>query len=108
EYFRVPRNCQHRVLFYGVIGALIMRGLFIGLGAALLVRFDWVLYVFGALLVITALRMAFGGQEAFNGDESSVVRLIRRVLPVSSRYDGKRFFTRENGRRLATPLFVVL
>jgi len=108
DYFRVPRVCQHRVLFYGVLGALVMRGLFIGLGAALLVRFDWVLYLFGALLVITALRMAFRKEEAFNGDENAIVRFIRRVLPVSANYDGKRFFTVENGRRLATPMLVVV
>jgi tellurite resistance protein TerC len=108
EFFRVPRDCQHRVLFYGVLGALVMRGLFIGVGAALLERFDWVLYIFGALLVITAVRMAFRKDEGFDGDDNALVRLIRRVLPVSENYHGKRFFTMENGRRVATPLLVVL
>jgi tellurite resistance protein TerC len=108
EFFRVPKSYQHRVLFYGVLGALVMRGLFIGLGAALLERFDWVLYIFGALLVITAIRMAFRKEEAFNGEDNPLVRFIRRVLPVSENYDGKKFFTIENSRRVATPLLVVL
>lgn len=108
EFFRVPKNCQHRVLFYGVLGALVMRGLFIGLGAALLSRFHWVLYLFGALLVVTAIRMVVRKDDGFNGDDNPLARFIRRVLPVSEDYEGKRFFTMANGRRVATPLLVVL
>src|SRR4029078_10413478 len=78
DYFRVPRICQHRVLFYGILGALIMRGIFIGLGAVLSARFHWILYIFGAMLVITGVRMAFRGDEEFNGDDNPVVRFIRR------------------------------
>jgi tellurite resistance protein TerC len=108
EYFRVPKSCQHRVLFYGILGALAMRGLFIGLGAVLISRFEWILYVFGAMLVITGVRMAIKQDDEFNGDENPVVRLVRRFVPMSQSFAGKHFFVVENGRRLATPLLLVL
>jgi tellurite resistance protein TerC len=108
EYFRVPKMCQHRVLFYGILGALAMRGLFIGLGAVLVARFEWVLYIFGAFLVITGIRMAVKQDDEFNGDENPVVKLVRRLVPMTSSYSGKHFFVVENGRRLATPLLLVL
>ncbi|HEY5218835.1 MAG TPA: TerC family protein [Gemmatimonadaceae bacterium] len=108
-YFSVPKRCYHRVLFYGILGALILRGLFIGVGAVLLARFHWVLYVFGAMLVFTGLRMAFKrGAAEFDGESNLVVRIVRRLVPLSSTYDGKRFFTREGMRRVATPLLLVL
>jgi tellurite resistance protein TerC len=108
EYFRVPKVCQHRVLFYGILGALVMRGLFIGLGAVLVARFEWILYIFGAFLVITGIRMAVKQDDEFNGDENPVVKLVRRFIPMTSAYHGKHFFVIENGRRLATPLLLVL
>jgi len=108
QYFAVPAQFQHRVLFWGILGALIMRGLFIGVGAALLARFEWIIYLFGALLVITGIRMAVKQDEEFDGEQNAVVRLVRRVLPVTSTYHGKHFFTREAGRRHATPLLLVL
>ena len=108
SYFRVPEKYQHRVLFWGIIGALIMRGTFIGLGTLLLARFHWVLYVFGAMLVITGVRMAIKSDDEFDGDDNPLVRAVRRVLPISAQYHGKHFFTVENGRRLATPLLLVL
>lgn len=108
EYFRVPKTCQHRVLFYGILGALVMRGLFIAAGAALVSNFHWVLYIFGALLVVTGVRMAVKREEEFDGDDNVIVRLVRRYLPMSNRYHGKHFFTLENGRRIATPLLLVL
>ncbi len=108
QYFKVPAQYQHRVLFWGILGALIMRGLFIGLGAALLARFEWIIYVFGALLVITGIRMAVKQDEEFDGEQNPVVRFVRRFLPVTADYQGKHFFTMENGRRYATPLFLVL
>ncbi len=108
-YFGVPKRCHHRVLFYGILGALILRGAFIGLGALLLARFHWVLYVFGALLVITGTRMAFHGDIAdFDGEKHRVVRLVRRFVPMTPHYDGTRFFTWVGARRLATPLLLVL
>jgi tellurite resistance protein TerC len=108
EYFRVPKNCQHRVLFYGILGALVMRGVFIGLGAVLIARFNWILYLFGAMLVITGVRMAIKRGDEFDGDENAVVRLVRRFVPISGDFSGKHFFVIENGKRLATPLLLVL
>lgn len=108
NYFAVPATSQHRVLFYGILGALIMRGLFIGLGALLLSRFEWILYVFGAMLLITGVRMMFKQDEEFEGEQNKVVRLVRRFVPMTHDYRGTQFFIRENGRRLATPLFLVL
>ena len=108
DYFRVPRICQHRVLFYGILGALIMRGLFIGLGAVLIGQFHWILYIFGAMLVITGVRMAFRADDEFNGDDNPVVKVVRRFVPISQSYQGKHFFTVEAGQRVATPLLLVL
>ena len=108
DYFRVPRICQHRVLFYGIVGALLMRGLFIGLGAVLIAKFHWILYIFGAMLVITGVRMAFRADDEFNGDDNAVVRLVRRFVPISQSFHGKHFFTMEAGQRVATPLLLVL
>jgi tellurite resistance protein TerC len=108
EYFRVPKTYQHRVLFYGILGALIMRGLFIAAGAALVSSFHWVLYLFGVLLVITGVRMALKGNDEFNGDENRIVKAVRRVIPLSADFAGKHFFVVENGRRIATPLLLVL
>jgi tellurite resistance protein TerC len=108
EYFRVPKSSQHRVLFYGILGALVMRGAFIAAGSALITRFHWVLYVFGALLVVTGIRMAVRRDEAFDGEKSRLVRGLRRVLPLSPRYHEASFTIVENGRRFATPLLLVL
>src|SRR5690349_21126627 len=88
NYFAVPAACQHRVLFYGILGALVMRGLFIGLGAVLLARFEWILYVFGAMLLITGIRMLFKHDEEFEGDQNKIVRLVRRLVPMTTKYDG--------------------
>ena len=108
HYFAVPAQFQHRVLFWGILGALIMRGLFIGLGAALLARFDWIFYIFGAVLVFTGIRMAVKQDEEFDGDENPVVKLVRRFLPLTDGYRYKHFFATENGKRFATPLLLVL
>jgi tellurite resistance protein TerC len=108
QFFAVPAQYQHRVLFWGILGALIMRGLFIALGTALLARFEWIIYVFGALLVVTGVRMAVKQDEEFDGGENPIVKLVRRVLPLTDGYRGKHFFAVENGRRYATPLLLVL
>jgi tellurite resistance protein TerC len=108
QYFAVPRQYQHRVLFWGILGALIMRGVFILLGAALLARFEWIIYVFGALLVVTGIRMAVKQDEEFDGEQNPVVRFVRRFLPITKDYRGKHFFAREGTRRYATPLLLVL
>ena len=107
-YFGVPLKYQHRVLFWGILGALVMRGAFIAVGTLLISRFEWVLYLFGALLVITGARMALKHEESFDAEESTVARLARRVLPLTKRIDGPHFLVRENGRTMATPLLLVL
>jgi tellurite resistance protein TerC len=108
QFFRVPAQYQHRVLFWGILGALVMRGLFIAVGAALLARFEWIIYIFGALLVVTGIRMAVKQDEEFDGNQNVVVKFIRRYLPVTEDYRGKHFFSIENGKRHATPLMLVL
>ena len=107
-YFGVPPQFQHRVLFWGIVGALIMRGVFIALGALLLEKFHWIIYIFGALLIITGIKMAVRHDESFDAEKNPIYRLARRSLPFTATYDGQKFFTRENGRRVATPLFLVL
>jgi tellurite resistance protein TerC len=110
--FRVPARYQHRVLFWGILGALIMRGGMIAAGAYLIQHFHWVIYVFGAFLVFTGVRMAIQKEHGLDPDSNPAIRLIRRVMPVTRAYHGQKFFVREHvGGRLrlaATPLFVVV
>lgn len=108
SYFSVPDKYQHRVLFWGILGALIMRGIFIGVGAILISRFSWIMYLFGAFLIVTGIRMAFEHDEEFDAEKNIVMRTARRLLRVTNRYDGQRFFTVENRVRVATPLLLVL
>jgi tellurite resistance protein TerC len=107
-YFAVPAAYQHRILFWGILGALIMRGIMIGLGAALIERFGWILYLFGAFLIFTGIRMAFQKEEAPDPAANPLVRLFTRIMPVSTQYEGGSFFVRHAGKLVATPLFVVL
>lgn len=106
--FRVPAAFQHRVLFWGILGALIMRALMILGGVLLLERFGWVIYVFGALLIVTGLRMAFESEKEIDVEAGLGVRIARRLFPVTPTYHGARFFVREQGALAATPLFVAL
>ena len=108
SYFGVPRMYQHRVLFWGIVGALVMRGTFIWLGALLLEQFHWIIYIFGGLLIVTGIRMAIRHDETFDAEKNVIYRLARRTLPFTTSYDGQKFFTRVNARRVATPLFLVL
>lgn len=108
SYFSVPLQYQHRVLFWGVLGALIMRGVMIAAGAALLNRFAWMNYVFGALLIFSAAKMMAAHNAEVDPARNPLVRLARRFFPVSSAYDGQRFFTQIDNRRAITPLFLVL
>jgi tellurite resistance protein TerC len=108
SYFRVPRMYQHRVLFWGIFGALVMRAIFIFLGVALIERFDWILYVFGAFLLFTAGRMMFGNSQHVDPGNSRFLRVVNRVIPSTDKLDGPHLFTRIDGRLLATPLFAVL
>ncbi len=106
--FAVPPAVQHKVLFWGVVGALVFRLVFIFVGAELLETFYWTAYVFGAFLLYTGYKMAFRHGEQSPPDRNPVVRLVRRVIPTDPAYHGEKFFTRVNGRRVATLLFVVL
>jgi tellurite resistance protein TerC len=107
-YFGVPAQYQHRVLFWGIFGAVVMRAAMIFLGVALLSRFDWVLYVFGLFLLLTGARMLFTDEVAEEPGQNRLLRLLRRVLPVTEGYHGEKFFVKKMGRLVATPLLLVL
>lgn len=107
-HFAVPSRHQHRVLFWGILGALIMRGLMIWLGVELLHRFDWLLIALGAFLVVSGIKMIFTQEKESDPEKTIVVRLTRKFFPVSSTFDGQKFLTRINGRTLLTPLALVL
>jgi len=111
-YFVVPKALQHRVLFWGVFGALILRGVFIFAGVALLNRLEWLVFVFGAFLVFTGIRVGLHEEGEMHPDQNPVLRLVRRFVPMTDHYRGKHFFLREDVagqvKRLATPLFAVL
>jgi len=108
SYFKVPSEYQHRVLFWGVLGALAMRAVLIFVGASLISTFHWILYLFGAFLVITGIKMATQKHEAMDPGNSFIVKLVRKFMPVSDKYDGQKFMTIQNGKRFATPLLLVL
>jgi tellurite resistance protein TerC len=109
SYFGVPAEAQPKVLKWGILGAIVMRLVMIALGALLLDRFEWLIYVFGGILIVTGIRMMFQDEGVIDLETNPVVRLARRILPVSNYYDGTRFFTRQrSGAVLATPLLLVL
>ena len=108
SYFAVPIAYQHRLLYWGVIGALLARAAFIFAGVALLDTFHWTIYVFGALLVLTGARMATHSDTEVHPERNPVLNLLRRVIPITGEYDGPRFFARVGGRRWATPMLAVL
>jgi tellurite resistance protein TerC len=112
SFFRVPARFQHRVLFWGILGALLMRGAMIAAGAYLIQQFHWIIYVFGAFLVFTGIKMMFHTGDGLDPESNVAVRLLRRIMPVTDVYSGQRFFVREplarGSRLVATPLFVVL
>lgn len=108
SYFKVPRMYQPRVLKWGIIGALVMRAVFIVLGIELIQRFHWMMYVFGLILIYTGIKMAFGGDEHVEPEKNPLVRLARKVMPVTKRMVGDRFFIKRRGIWAATPLFLTL
>jgi len=108
SYFKVPTRYQHRVLFWGIFGALVMRAIFIFAGIALIEKFDWVLYVFGAFLLFTAGKLVFSDNDHVDPSKSKFLKLVHKVVPLTDELDGQKLFTRVNGKRLATPLFAVL
>src|SRR3990172_7750948 len=107
-YFRVPAAYQHKVLFWGIVGAVVMRGLMITAGVLLITKVHWVVYVFGAFLVVTGVRMAVQKEQEIHPERNPLLKLVRKALPMSKRYHGDRFLVRRMGRWFATPLFVVL
>ena len=108
HYFATPAIYQHRVLFWGILGALFMRALFIAAGAALLENFHWMIYVFGGFLIVTGIRMLLQGDHQLQPDRNPAVRLFRRLVPMTNEYQDQRFFVRKAGKYLATPLLLVL
>jgi len=107
-YFKVPREYQHRVLFFGVIGALVFRGIFLAAGVAIVTKFTAVLFVFAAVLLYSAYKLLKGDDDSYDPGKSVAVRLLRKVVPVRDEYAGTHFFVKEAGRRIATPLLVVV
>ncbi|MCW5946269.1 MAG: TerC family protein [Fimbriimonadales bacterium] len=107
-YFQVPRKYQHRVLFWGIVGALVFRGIFIALGAVVLSAFVWTMVVFGLFLILTGLKMLWAHGKSIDPGNNPVVRVFRRLMPTTEEYHGQRFFVRMNGVLHATPLFVAL
>ena len=108
SYFKVPPEFQHRVLFWGILGALLLRAVFILTGAALLARFHGLIYVFGAFLVVTGVKLLVAGEGEVDPEKNPMLRVARRFLRVTPHYHGQHFFVVEQGRRFATPLFLVL
>ncbi|GAA2558594.1 TerC family protein [Pseudonocardia hydrocarbonoxydans] len=108
SFFAVPREYQHRVLFLGVLGALVFRGVFIAGGAVLIDRFSWILYLFAAFLIVTGIKMALQRDTHIDPEKSRTLRLFRRWVPMTDAYHGQRFLIRRNGILLATPLLAVL
>ena len=108
SYFSVPLAYQRRVLLWGILGALVMRGVFIAVGATLLHYFHWIIYVFGAFLIFTGVQMLRAGDEQTDPENNPVIRLVRRILPVTDDYEEQHFFVRRQGKLFATPLLVVL
>lgn len=108
SYFRVPTEYQHKVLFWGILGALIMRATMIALGAKLITEFAWIIYVFGAFLIFTGIKMIVKNETEIHPERIPVIKWFKRLMPVTENFRGSRFFVRENGILMATPLFVVL
>jgi len=107
RFFKVPDNQQHKVLFWGIVGALVMRGLFILVGVKLIARFEWITYLFGALLVYSGIKLLRQGETEIHPEKNPVLRVLRKVIPVTHDYEGGKFFVRRAGL-YATPLFIVL
>ena len=107
-YFNLPKNFQAKGLLWGIIGALLARAVFIGIGVAVITAFSWFLFILGAFLIYTAYKLAFAGEQEVDPSKNITVRLFRRFMPVSDEYDGTKFFTKMNGVRAVTPFFLVV
>ena len=105
SYFQVPKAYQHQVLFYGILGAMIFRGIFIAAGVALIEQFEWIIYIFGAFLIFTAFRIVRETEE-IHPEDNPIIKFFTKRFPSTHEFDGQKLFTIQNGKRLATPLFV--
>jgi tellurite resistance protein TerC len=108
SYFSVPSEYEHKILFWGILGALAMRALLLGVGLALIHSFSWIIFIFGAFLIYTGIKLLTEHGKEIHPDANPVLKLFRRMMPVTEKYEGGKFFVRRNGRLFATPLFVVL
>ncbi len=108
SFFAVPAAYQHHVLFWGILGALLMRGALILVGAALLHEFHWIIYIFGGFLIFTGIRMALHRNEEIHPENNALIKLVKRIMPVTENYEGDKFFIRRAGKWIATPLLLVL
>jgi tellurite resistance protein TerC len=108
SYFSVPPKFQHKVLFWGILGALIMRAAMIAIGAKLITEFSWVIYIFGGFLIITGIKMIVKQEDEIHPEQNPLIRLFRRLMPITGEYHQARFFIRQHGTLMATPLFVAL
>ncbi len=108
SYFKVPNEYQHKILFYGILGALIMRAVFIGAGIALIRQFAWVIYIFGAFLIFTGFKMLLPQDEEPHLENNKIIKWAKKLFPTSHELDGDKFFTVQNGKRMVTPLFITL
>jgi len=108
SYFRVPALYQHKVLFWGILGALVMRAIFIAAGVTLIQKFHWLIYIFGGFLILTGIKMALEKEKKIHPERNPVLRLFRRFVPVTSDYEGDKFLVKHEGRYFATPLFITL
>jgi len=107
-YFRVPAKYQHKILFWGIVGALVMRAVFIVVGIVLIHKFHWIIYVFGAFLVFTAIKLAVEKEKEIHPEHNRVLKFFRRFMPTTENYEGDKFFVKRSGKIWATPLFLVL
>ena len=108
NYFKVPKTYQHSILFWGIIGVMVLRGIFIAAGITLLNRFEWIIYVFGAMLIMTAVKLALEKDKEIEFEKNIILKLCRRFIPVTESYEGAAYWVRKNGRLLATPLLIIL
>ena len=108
NYFGIPAKYEHKALFWGVLGALVMRGVFIIAGVALITKFHWIIYIFGALLIITAIKITLQKDKKIQPEKNPVLKLLHKIMPVDSSFDGGRFFLKKQGRWFATPLFAIV
>jgi tellurite resistance protein TerC len=108
SYFHIPKMYQHKILFWGIVGALVMRGIFIFLGVALIAKFHWLLYILGLFLIYLGLKIIFRKETEIHPEKNPVLRLFHKIMPFSQEHDGGSFFVRRHGKLCATPLFVAL